>query len=75
MAQELELLRHCPGCEGTGTYTGHGVNPVSVTCVQCGGDGRQTLGYVILDPGLDDVLDKCNDVLDKCNDILDAISE
>ena len=28
---------------------------------------------VELDPGLEDILDKCNDILDKCGDIIEKL--
>jgi len=56
-------------CAGTGTYVGGGINPVSESCVQCGGDGKQTLGNVVLDPSIDDVMDKLEDILEKVNEI------
>jgi len=37
-------------------------------------DGYVELGQLTLDPGIDDVIDKCNDILDQCADILEAVN-
>ncbi|MFX0022195.1 MAG: hypothetical protein ACFE9S_07700 [Candidatus Hermodarchaeota archaeon] len=76
MAQELELYRKCPQCNGTGTFqSAHGVNGSSMPCNWPGCvDGYTSFSKMTLDPGVDDVINKCNDIIDKCNDILEALS-
>jgi len=79
MAQEPQLYIKCVQCGGTGTYINPGVGGGSQAC-QWPGCADEPVGFIpagkiILDPGNDDVIDKCNDILDKCNDILEEISE
>jgi len=76
---EYSIFQSCPYCkEGVVTSSGStdGVpfsNPRP--CVSCGGTGLISAGKIVMDPGVEDVLDKVNDVLDKCNDILEKLDE
>ena len=75
MSQTVEVDRHCPMCSGTGFFSFDPIQGGSAECTQCGGDGRQTLGGVMLDPGLDDVMDKLGDVMDKLDDVMEKLNE
>jgi DnaJ-class molecular chaperone len=78
MAQQLELYELCPQCKGTGIFqSAHGEGSSSMTCnwPGCNGSGYIYYAKFTADPGIDDVIDKCNDIVDKCNDILDKLNE
>lgn len=74
MAQELNITVSCPACGGTGLQP-IGIQGDTQLCLTCGGTGELAISKVTVDPGIDDVINKCNDILDKCNDILEKVSE
>ena len=78
MAQDIKAYIRCPQCNGTGEqYAGGGIGatgPFDCLWPECV-DGYIEWGSLRIDPGLDDILDKCNDILDKCNDIKASIDE
>ena len=76
MAQEIVLYTKCPQCNGTGMHQA-GTGPNAEGSIVCNWPGCVN-GYIALskftlDPGGDDILNKCNDILDKCNDILEEL--
>lgn len=76
MSQTIEIKNLCRQCNGTGTYSnieqGGGGPSISCPWPGCNGTGYYTAQRIVIDPGLDDVMDKLQDVLDKCDDILEA---
>ena len=76
--QDIKLFMECPQCAGEGEfYTGGGptqTGPIPCNWPGCNGSGYIEAGTLPFDPGLDDVIDKCNDIIDKCNDILAEVS-
>lgn len=78
MSQEILIEIKCTQCNGTGTHTQQEQDgtPYEGDCQWPGCvDGFIETLRITLDPGLDDILDKCNDILDKCNDILEEVQE
>lgn len=77
MSQEIELFEKCPQCNGTGKFQpAHGQGGAEIDCNWPGCiNGFISIGKFIIDPGNDDVLDKCNDILNKCNDIFEKLNE
>jgi DnaJ-class molecular chaperone len=78
MAQEIELFLKCVQCNGTGVFqSAHGPGSGSIPCnwPGCNGTGFISKGKFIIDPGNDDVADKCDDILEKCGDILAKLNE
>lgn len=77
MAQEIELFLKCPQCSGTGMHRCCDPKGASIPCnwPGCNGTGFISKGKFTVDPGNDDVVNKCNDILDKCNDILEKLEE
>jgi len=78
MAQELHIKTKCPQCVGSGEYVPPGGGgPLS--CPMCNATGwldvPPYVQKIVLDPGMDDIIDKCNDILDKCDDILEKLNE
>lgn len=77
MATTLTLRAVCAQCSGTGTfipgYSSGGGSPMECPWPGCNGTGYIEFGQIVLDPGLDDVMDRLQDVLDKCNDILEEV--
>jgi len=75
--QELIVLGVCANCSGTGGVTsGPPGQQVTDDCTWpgCNGTGSYKIASIVIDPGLDDIMDKLNDVLDKCNDILSEVT-
>lgn len=77
---EYTLLQDCVYCGGDGVVTTSGSNdgvPFSVDrpCANCGGTGKRALGYVTMEPGLADILDKCNDSKEQCDAIMAKLNE
>lgn len=75
MAQELPLYRKCSQCNGTGIFQpAHGEGAFSIPCTWPGCENGYVFhAKIILNPGVDDVYDKCQDIIDKCNDILEIL--
>lgn len=79
MSQEIAIYEKCTQCNGTGSFTpSHG--STGSGSLPCNWPGCNATGYIekekiTLEPGLDDILDKCSDVLEKCNDILAKLNE
>jgi hypothetical protein len=66
MSQTITLKEKCPQCHGTGLYepsSGEGSSPLPCNWPDCS-EGYVNKGQVIIDPGLDDILDKCKDILE-----------
>ena len=71
MAGEIEIIRRCRRCDGTGLVSHQtGGNP-NGTCDRCGGSGETSWDSF----DLSDLEDKVQDVLNKCNDILEKLNE
>ncbi len=80
MAQEITLYQKCNICRGDGVVTSTGSQNGTpqqweTPCTSCEGTGYVEFGHVSLDPGFDDIMDRCNDILDKCNDIKEKVDE
>ena len=78
MAQELHIKTKCPQCVGTGEFMAPGGGGL-LPCPMCSATGwldvPPYVQKIALDPGMDDIIDKCNDILDKCDDILEKLNE
>ena len=77
MTQEISLHMKCPQCVGTGFFQ-PSADPVSepIACNWPGCvDGFIVGGKAVVDPGLDDIMDKANDTLDKVNDLAELVKE
>jgi len=46
-----------------------------IPCQMCGGTGRHVVFTVVLDPGLDDLMDKTNDIKEKVDEIKEVVDE
>lgn len=70
MTQILHIKTKCPQCRGTGEDN-------SLPCPMCGATGWLDVPPYVqkieLDPGLDDIINKCNDILDKIEDVLEKL--
>lgn len=79
MAQNVVVKQVCPQCGGDGLYGAvsgpQGSGAKTCNWTGCEGTGYIELGFVTLDPGLEDVINKLNDVLNKCDDILEKLEE
>ena len=65
MAQEIQLKVKCKQCGGSGIYNYPGVGGGSQTCPWPGcEEGWISVDKFEIDPGIDDILDKCNDILE-----------
>lgn len=67
MSQEITVYKLCPQCNGIGEfYPASGIGCSSVVCNWPGCvNGYIVSAKLVLDPGIDDIMDKCNDILDK----------
>ena len=65
MAQEIVTYEKCPQCKGTGTFEyakgSQGSGVMTCNWTGCGGSGYIAREKTTYDPGLDDILNKCND--------------
>jgi len=67
-------------CGGDGVVTTSGSNDGvpfenSRPCANCGGTGKRALGYVTIEPSLEDIMDKCNDIKEKVDEIMEKLNE
>lgn len=76
--QELILYKKCTVCGGDGiqSNTEADGDTTNNACTWPGCvNGYIEASIVTIDPGIDDVMDKCNDILDKCADLLEKYEE
>lgn len=78
MAQTITLKTKCTQCNGTGIHTNAEADgtPYTASCQWPGCvDGYIVTMKMEIEPGLDDIFNKCEDILDKCGDILDKCED
>jgi len=71
MAQEIIIKNKCSACGGDGLIPNYssGVIDGSSNCEWPGCvDGYIEVGKFTINPGLDDILDKCNDIFEKVSE-------
>lgn len=80
MAQEVTLYEKCNVCGGDGVVTTTGSQDGTPQqwespCTACDGSGFNVWGKMTFDPGLDDIMDKCNDIKEKVDEIKEVVDD
>lgn len=77
MAQEILFCTKCTQCGGDGQFEiGSGQHQQTIPCNWPGCvNGYIQCSKIILDPGLDDIMDKLNDVKEQCDAIMEKLNE
>jgi hypothetical protein len=78
MSQTITVFRTCHNCGGDGQYTHQPSvgDPYVSECSWPGCDGGQRpIGSIVLDPGMNDIMDKLNDVLDAISSVKEVADE